>query len=91
MSQPAICCGDQVRCNFIATNRAKTLFKRSLHGFGLFARSHAAVSALFARYVPRPPFRCTSLDTVEGARFSCLAISRIDNFDHKPRDISSLS
>ena len=90
MSQPAICCGDQVQCNFIATNRANTLFKRSLHLFGLFAGSLAAVSALFALYDPRPPFRFTSLDTVEGARFSCFAISRIDNCDDRPRDISSL-
>ncbi|MFT4655673.1 MAG: putative copper resistance protein D [Patiriisocius sp.] len=55
MSQPAICCGDQLRCNFIATNFANPLFSKSLHDFGRFTRSHAAISALFALYTLLSP------------------------------------
>ena len=62
-----------------------------IHRFGLFACSHSAESALFALYDVRPPFRLTSLDTVEGARLSCFAISQVDNCDDKQRDIYSLS
>jgi hypothetical protein len=39
----------------------------------------------------RPPLRLTSLDIVEGARLSCLAISRIDNCDEISQEISSRS
>jgi hypothetical protein len=55
------------------------------------AQARAKGSASLARYTGRPPWRATSRLTVDAAHCSPLAISRIDEPDAMPREMSSRS
>src|SRR5471030_39176 len=63
----------------------------SLQGFGLRALSHAAVSAIAARYCFAPPCLLISRLIVEGALDNLSAISLMLRLATNPLDISSLS
>src|ERR1700733_2052918 len=90
-SHPEICSGDQFRISLRATIVRSSLRRASKHGLGRRADFQAWWSALLARYRGRPPWRATSRLTVEAARCKFLAISRIDDPEAMPREISSRS
>src|SRR5580704_10426457 len=90
-SQPEICFGDQSRISLLATmSRNLTLLERRQR-LGRKAACQASPSAGLARYAGRPPCRATSRLTVDTARSKHLAISRIDEPEASPREISSRS
>src|SRR5271169_6358069 len=61
------------------------------HRLGRKAESQARCSASLARYSGRPPWRATSRLTVDAARSKPFAISRIDEPEAIPREMSSRS
>ena len=90
-SQPAICWGDHACASLVATasRRAGCVAKR--HRLGRRPRAHAAASAAAARYRRRPPCRCTSLLTVDGARRTWRLMCRSDVPRARPREMASRS
>src|SRR6266436_6716965 len=90
-SHPEICSGDQSRISLLATMFRNLRFTARRHLFGRNADSQAWLSAAWARYPGRPPWRVISRLTVEAARSRPLAISRIDEPEAIPRETSSRS
>src|SRR5271169_1743129 len=90
-SHPEICSGDQSKISLLATTFCNLPWMARRHGLGRKAESQASESASLARYCGRPPWRATSRLTVDAARSRCLAISRIDEPEAIPREISSRS
>src|SRR5215475_5490990 len=90
-SHPEICSGDQSRISLLATMSRNLRFTASRHLFGRKAETQAWRSASWARLAGPPPWRATSRLTVEAARSRRLAISRIDEPEAIPREISSRS
>lgn len=87
-SHPEICSGDQSRISLLATTfRSFTCLARRQR-LGRRADSQAWWSASWARYSGRPPWRATSRLTVDVARSRPLAISRIDEPEASPREMS---
>src|ERR1700724_3165561 len=90
-SQPEICSGDQSRISLLATMFRNFTWIARRHRLGRNADSQAWESASLARYSGRPPGRATSRLTVDETRSRRLAISRIDEPEASPREISSRS
>src|SRR5580693_6724245 len=90
-SHPEICSGDHFRISLLATTSRNLRRRARRHFLGRKADSQAWSSASCARYAGRPPWRVTSRPTVEAARSRCLAISRIDEPEAIPREMSSRS
>ena len=90
-SHPEICSGDQSRISLLVTILCSFSWMARRHGLGRKADFQAWSSASLARYTGRPPWRATSRLTVDAARSRPLAISRIDEPEAIPREMSSRS
>src|SRR5580704_19319721 len=90
-SQSEICFGDQSRFSLLATMSRNFTLLESRQRLGRKADCQASPSAGLARYPGRPPCRATSRLTVDTVRSKHLAISRIDEPEANPREISSRS
>src|SRR5208282_5283488 len=90
-SHPEICSGDQSRISLLATSFRNFTWTARRQRLGRRADSQAWWSASWARYSGRPPWRATSRLTVDAARSRPLAISRIDEPEASPREMSSRS
>src|SRR6266849_1259004 len=90
-SHPETCSGDQSKISLLATMFCNSPLLARRHRLGRKADSQAWLSASWARYCGRPPWRLTSRLTVEAARSKRLAISRIDEPEAIPREMSSRS
>src|SRR6266852_5223780 len=90
-SHPEICSGDQSNISLLATIFCNLTWIASKQRLGRKADSQASESASLARYSERPPWRATSRLTVDATRSRRLAISRIDEPQASPREISSRS
>ena len=91
LSHPETCSGDQSSISLLTTISRSGSWMARRHCLGRRADFQASESASLARYMERPPCRATSLLTVEAARLRLVAISRIDQPDAIPREISSRS
>jgi len=90
-SHPEICSGDHSRISLLATTSRDLRRRARRHFLGRKADSQAWSSASCARQAGHPPWCVTSRPTVEDARSRCLAISRIDEPDAIPPEMSSRS
>src|SRR5271168_5160398 len=90
-NHPETCSGDQSSISLLTTILRNRSWVARRHCLGRRADSHASESASLSRYSERPPCRATSLLTVEAARLRLAAISRIDEPEAIPREISSRS
>ena len=90
-NHPEICSGDQSRMSLLATIIRSFLRRARRHGVGRRADSQARRSASPARYSGRPLGRATSRLTVDAARCKPRAISRIEEPEAIPREMSSRS
>src|SRR6266436_1078732 len=90
-SHPEICSGDQSNISLLATIFCNLTWIASKQRLGRKADSQASEPASLARYSERPPWRATSRLTVDATRSKRLAISRIDEPEASPREISSRS
>src|SRR5580692_5342226 len=88
---PEICSGDQSRISLLATTFRSFTWIDRRQRLGGRADSQAWWSASWARYSGRPPWRATSRLTVDAARSKPFAISRIDEPEASPREMSSRS
>src|SRR5208282_503841 len=79
------------KISLLATIVCNLTWTARRHGLGRKADSQAWESASLARYGARPPWRATSRLTVDAARSRPLAISRIDEPQAIPREMSSRS
>src|SRR5271154_6616900 len=90
-SHPETCSGDQSSTSLLTTISRNRSWMARRHSLGRRADSQATESASLARYMERPPCRATSLLTVDAARLRLVAISRIDEPDAIPREMSPRS
>src|ERR1700678_3764280 len=90
-THPEIYSGAARMISLLATIVRSFLWRASRHGLGRRADFQARWSASLARYRERPPWRTTSRLTVDAARSSPLAISRIDQPEAMPREMPSRS
>ena len=89
--RPEICFGAQSRISLLATTFRNFRLMERRQRLGCEADCQASSSARLARYAGGPPCRATSRLTVDTGRCKHLAISRSDEPEASPREISSRS